>query len=380
MRILHLIGGKEEGGSMSHLLPLMDQFDKENVFLSVFDHGVLPERAEELGVKVFYLQQHSRYDLSVIRRLKEIMESQQIDILHTHGPRANVFAYLLKKTYAFTWVTTIHSDPRLDFMGCGIKGWMFTRVHLKVLKAADHYFAISQRFRDIVNQMGVEESHITTIYNGVIFYGAVKRKITRHELGISNSDFVIVTVGRLHPVKGHCYLLKALHEIIEEAGKTNIKCVIVGDGGEEASLKQLAQELHIEKHVLFVGKQKDVQPFYSLADVKILPSLSESFPLVVLEAAKAHVPVIATDVGGVNELITDRSLGWVVPPKHEKALVQAITDAMHLKECGQLSRIGDNLFRKASRQYSLHRLVDKINQTYRQLTLDKKLKQCKPTV
>lgn len=361
-------------GSKNHLVPLLNQFDKRNVYLCVFDQGEISKEAEHLGIQVFYLHQKSRYDLSVLGKLKKIIESERIDILHTHGARANVYAYLLKKVTSFSWMTTVHSDPRLDFISCGLKGWVFTKIHLLVLKKVQHFFAISERFKDILVGMGIKPSRITTIYNGVSFdeVSHVNKGFTREKLGLREDHFVMITVGRLHPIKGHQYLLKALKKVIEARPDITAKLLIVGDGILRESLHDLVNELHIKEQVIFLGYQDDVQSLYRLADVEILPSLSESFPLVVLEAAKEKLPVIATDVGGVRELISNKRLGWVIPPQNEELLFHAIIEAVDMYKNAQLKQVGINLYERASKQYSLQQLVKSVIETY--LSFEKRMR------
>jgi len=371
VRVLHLIGGKEAAGSKNHLIPLLNHLDKTRFYLCVFEEGEISAEAERLGIKVFYLKQKSRYDLSVLKKLKGIMIRERIDILHTHGARANVYAYFLSRLLRFDWMTTVHSDPRYDFIDKGMKGWLFSKINLFVLKRAQHIFAISRKFKRILIRLGITPEKITVIYNGISFDTEYRKRldVTREKLGLGEGDFIIVTVGRLHPIKGHPYLFKAVRECLKK--DPSLKLLVVGSGGSYYALRRLAKQLQIENHVLFLGHKDPVFPYYRLADVEVLPSLSESFPLVILEAARERLPVIATDVGGVRDLISSRQYGWVVPPKNAEALAKAISEAMALKKSGQLAAIGRNLYDKASRQYSLQQLTGKILDTYLQIHREK---------
>ncbi|MFC4618530.1 glycosyltransferase [Camelliibacillus cellulosilyticus] len=411
MKVLHLIGGKEIAGSKTHLISLLNQCDRSEVFLCVFDRGEIASEAEALGIKVFYLKQQTRYDFTVLKKLKNLIKGEKINILHTHGPRANVFGYLLSKRMPFIWMTTVHSDPRLDFVGRGLPGWLFTRLHLHVLKSVHHYFAISKRFKEFLIERQVVPEKITTIYNGVNFedtggmskslktpkvlkpaseFGvelgeiAIDQKtektgerdaalpmgtppITREDLGFAKNDFIAITVGRLHPIKGHHFLFEAFKNAMLIKPEARLSLIVVGDGALRQKLRDETRRLGIHDRVVFVGHQENVDPYYALADIKILSSISESFPLVVLEAAKAKLPVIATDVGGIKELITGREYGWVIPPMNGKAMCYAIIDALILHEHGRLKAIGENLFHRAANEYSLDRLVNKITETYQNM-------------
>ncbi|WP_336883705.1 glycosyltransferase [Priestia koreensis] len=365
MRVLHLISGGETGGSKNHLISLLRHIGTEDVFLGVFQEGLLSEEARQAGVPVTVFKQKSRYDFSVLSSIRRFMKENQIDIIHTHGPRANTFTFLLRKTMKFTWITTIHSDPRQDFIKGGVKGKIFTKINMAVIKSIDHFFAVSERFKDMIVGFGVNSSKITTIYNGIEFDLPLENKLTRQEVGLAETDFVVTMVARLHPIKGHKETFEAICQLKDEI--PNVKLLSVGNGPMEDELKSLVKEKSLEHHVLFAGFQKDVHSFLSLSDVKLLASYSESFPLVILESARAHVPVISTDVGGVKDMISDSSLGWIIPTKDAGAIAGAIREAFHEKATGELSQKGMNLYKKASANYSVKQLADATIKTYQGL-------------
>ncbi|TCP26013.1 hypothetical protein EV207_12047 [Scopulibacillus darangshiensis] len=365
MKILHLIGGKEIAGSKNHLISLLDRCSRSEIFLGVFEKGEIYDEAVKLGINVREFNQKTRYDLSVINKIKRLIKSEAIDIVHTHGPRANLYGYVVNKIIPFIWATTVHSDPRYDFIGRGVMGWGFTKVNIHVLKRVDHYFAISNRFRETLVQLGAEKHKITTVYNGITFDEQLPPALAREDLGLDQDDFVMTTVGRLHPIKGHKYLISAMGRLTMDGCKA--KLLIIGDGPLKKELENEVKSWGLESHIIFLGHQQDVDSFYGLSDIKVLPSLSESFPLVILEAARARLPVIATDVGGVSDMMSKPDYGWVVPPRDEDALMDAIKEAMARKADGTLKNYGQKLYRIASKNYSLNQLVEDIRHTYEYL-------------
>jgi glycosyltransferase involved in cell wall biosynthesis len=367
MKVLHLNAGAETGGGMVHILSLLRKLNPDEMVLGVFEKGQMYYEAQKLGITVIYFGQESRYDFSILKKIAQYIQDEKIQIVHSHGPRANLFVYLLKKKYklACKWVTTIHSDPRDDFLGKGYKGKLFTRIHLFSLKSMDHFFAISNRFKEMVVSFGIDPYKITTIYNGIDFHTPLPEPVLREHLGLTATDFVIIMVARLNPVKGHPIAFQALKKVLEKF--PNVKLMLLGDGDLFEELQQLAKELAIEKNVLFLGHRENVHSYLAISDLEILTSLSESFPLVILEAARAHVPVISTDVGGVKDLISDASLGWVIPVKDEKSLKKSVEEAIMAKETGELKLIAENLYKKASTKYSLNQLCENMYETYTKL-------------
>lgn len=368
MKVLHLIGGKEIAGSKNHLISLLKDFNKQEVILAVLEKGQIYEEAVALGIDVRCLAQKSRYDFSVLSAMKNLIKSEGISIVHTHGPRANIFGYILSRMVKLIWTTTVHSDPRYDFLGNGFKGRIFTKLNLFVLKRVNHCFAISSRFSKMLRELDVK-CPITTIYNGISFEETQKTFYCHEDFKLTKNDFVMIMVGRLHPIKGHVVVFEAIKNLKEVI--PNLKLLIVGDGPLEDELKSKVAKDDLDSVVCFLGLQPEekIDSLLKLSNVLLLSSYSESFPLVVLEAARAKKAVIATDVGGVKDLITDASLGWVIPPKNVEKLEAAIVDAFQRRE--ELPLLGENLYKKAASNYSINQLVKAVATTYRELLGEK---------
>jgi L-malate glycosyltransferase len=370
MKVLHLISGGETGGSKNHLLSLLQQFNKEDILLGVFQEGKLSQEARELGLPLFVFGQSSRYDFSVLKKIASLIKKERISIVHTHGPRANLFTFFLKKRINFKWITTVHSDPSKDFIKGGVKGKVFTWLNMRILKEIDYFFAVSNRFKEMLVGFGLDTDKIYVIYNGISFEGTYEQKVFREDIGLTEEDFAIIMVARLHPIKGHELVFESIKNLKDE-GITNIKLLLVGDGPMKAELNEKVEEFALSEQVSFLGFQKDVHSYLALSDVKLLASYSESFPLVILESARAETPVISTDVGGVKDLINDPSLGWVVPIGDVQALTRAMKEAIEDKKNDSLKRKGVNLLEKASNNYSLQNLYNDTINTYEKIKDEK---------
>ncbi|KHF39601.1 glycosyltransferase family 4 protein [Halalkalibacter okhensis] len=365
MKVLHLISGGETGGSKNHLISLLEQFPKGEIVLGVMQKGQLYEEAVAAGLDVQLFRQNSRYDLSILATISTFIKNENISIMHTHGPRANLLGFFIKKRVRCLWVTTVHSDPRDDFINGGIKGKLFTKLNLTILKKLDFYFAVSNRFKDMLVEFGIDGNKIKAIYNGISFDEPVSNKLDRASIGVEDSDFVIAMVARLHPIKGHTEVLRVVKKLVDQ--KVPVKLLLIGDGPYKDEVVKKIQEHDLSDSVKLLGFQKDVHAFFQVSNVKLLASYSESFPLVILEAARAKTPVISTDVGGVKDLISDSSLGWVVPVKDEEALFQAILDAYNKFKQGELDRVGTKLYEKASTTYSIDQLYHEVQNQYAEL-------------
>jgi L-malate glycosyltransferase len=370
MKVLHLNAGNETGGGMVHILSLLNELKSDNIFLGLFEEGIFQQEAEKKGIQTFIFTQKSRYDLSVLSRVVEFIKNNDIDMIHTHGARANLYGYFLKKFTKVIWVTTVHSDPRNDFLGRGIKGNLFTKLNIAILKKIDHLFAISERFKEMLVGFHIDHDKITTIYNGIDFsqkknYDLVK---VRNELRISLEDFVLVMVARFDPVKCHTVAFAALREVVDS--HPNVKLLLVGDGPIKEDLESAVREYYLENQVLFLGYQKDVDKYYQMADISLLTSKTESFPLVLLESARECTPAITTDVGGVKKMIPDHTFGFIVDVDSVEGIVSAIEKSIEYKKTNELSQMGLRFYEHNSQYFSIQSFANSIYDVYQ--SLDKK--------
>jgi L-malate glycosyltransferase len=362
MNILHVFNGEDTGGAKVHLFSLLQQLKDKNITLGLIGNADVLDEAKKLGVDVVHFKQQSRYNLSVLSQIANFVKTNNVDIVHTHGARANLYGYFLKKRSSFTWFTTVHSDPSDDFLGRGIKGKVFTKLHMFVLKKVDHLFAISERFKEMLLNYGINQNKITVIYNGIDFHKTGKRQLSREDLGLQNSEFVVTMVARLDPVKAHTNVLKALALTVKK--QENIKLLLVGEGSLRQQLTEEVKSLKLTNHVHFLGHRSDVDDILYVSDVKLLASYSESFPLVILEAARAHTAVISTDVGGVTDLISEPSLGWVIPNNNPDIIATALLEAYEAKSHGKLKPLEESLLQKASQNYDIQQFSSSVYETY----------------
>ncbi|KIL49894.1 glycosyltransferase [Jeotgalibacillus soli] len=365
MKILHVISGGETGGSKNHVLSLFESSSSHDMMLAVFQKGKLYEEALAKGINVTLFSQKNRYDLSLLSNIRSFIAKNNIDIVHSHGARANLFIRLIKLTSSFKWVVTVHSDPDLDFMHNKKMSTIFAKLNKWSLAKTDKIFAVSERFKSMVKKYGIPDNKIVTIYNGISFdQGKVTTSPSRKDFSLGEDDFVAAIVARLHPVKGHLTLFKAIADVKKQI---KVTVLIVGEGDLKDSLEQEARQLGIQDQIRFLGFRTDIGEIFSISDVSLLTSKSESFPLVLLESAREGTPIITTDVGGVRQLIPDSSYGWVIPVEDAAALSNALIQANQEKVTGELSVKGKHLKKYAESHFSLQHLQESIAKEYNKI-------------
>jgi glycosyltransferase involved in cell wall biosynthesis len=194
----------------------------------------------------------------------------------------------------------------------------------------DKMIAVSEQTRYFcLEAEGMSPNKVLTIPNGVDLSAFDKQQWTlqelerlRNSLGISPGITILTTVGRLHPQKGHTYLIQAIAEI--KKVRDDFVCLFAGNGELRAQISQQIYQQGVEKHVRLLGVREDVPQLLAISDMFVLPSLHEGMPMALLEAMAAQLPVIATAVDGTNELVVDGETGLLVPPADPTALSQAI--------------------------------------------------------
>jgi glycosyltransferase involved in cell wall biosynthesis len=188
----------------------------------------------------------------------------------------------------------------------------------------DEVIAVSHDLKSLLVNFGIPPERITVVHNGIeplIPLDSSKARALRSELGIAGNEKVVGTVGRLVPIKDHKTLLEGARIILEREPLTRF--VIVGDGPDMDSLKNLACDLGIRSRVCFPGFRDDAADLLGLFDIFCLTSLHEGIPMALLEAMSLGLPIVATQVGGVKEVIHDNECGLLVPSRDARSFADA---------------------------------------------------------
>lgn len=229
-----------------------------------------------------------------------IIKREKIDILHCQGFLSSFLGFCLAKLTGIPYVTTVQ---RLETKSNPLKNFIYRNASVCIAASR----AISDNFKAV----GVKNVEI--IPNGIDLarFKDLNRDDARKSLGLNN-EFVIMTVARLEKVKGINYLIRAM--AAEDLRKINYKLLIIGEGSEGKVLRELVKGLNLGERVAFLGEvSNDKIPGYlAAADCFVLPSLKEGFGIVVLEAQAAGLPVVASRVGGILDLIEDGKTGLLV--------------------------------------------------------------------
>lgn len=371
MKVLHLISGGDTGGAKTHIINLLCGLkDKVDVKLVCFIDGLFAEDLKKHGIDVEVIEQRSRFDFSVVNKLKDLIESENYEIVHSHGARANLISYFLKKKVKAKFITTVHSDYLLDFKDSFYKNIVFTNLNKFALKRFDNYIAVSDSFKDMLVSRGFDKDKIFTIYNGIFLEDrAIKDKESYlKEKNIAYKDkFIVGILARLDKVKDHETFLRAAREVLDK--DKSVIFLIAGDGQDKEHLLSLRKELALEDNVYFLGNETHPYDFLNAIDINVLCSLSESFPYVIMEGGSLKKATVASKVGGIPKIILDGETGKLFEKQDYKALAAHILDLKNNDD--DRKKFGKNLYSRIIDNFTHIKMAEKHVDIYKKIVSKK---------
>lgn len=365
-RILHLTTGSKIAGAEKLLIGIAREYDKsrfELLFCTLKKRGNLHDEIEKLGQKCYSLEYSNVFCLPMaILRLAQIIKRNKIDILHTHLFHASAIGqFVARFNNRVIPVMTRHYSNVLHLYGTALQRFLDRRSS----SWARHIIAISAGVRKtLVDLERVKPEKITVIHNGVEMPDCTSDKVSasriRNEFFIREDEKVVGAVGSLHPRKGHCYLIEAISK-----SNSNIKLMIVGEGALKTELKRLSEELGIKDRVIFTGYRRDTNDLISSMDIVVHPSIEEGFGIAILEAMALGKIVVATDVGGIPEIINNGETGILVPCANADILAKTLS--FLIKKPDLSKAISEKGKKSVERHFSIVKMVRGYENLYRNL-------------
>jgi Glycosyltransferase len=380
-RVLRIITRLNVGGPSTHVL-IADAGLRERGWETLLVHGAL--EPDEVGISLDGVDLPLRYlptlvrpispiaDLRATASLVRIIRDYRPHIIHTHLSKAG----LLGRSAAIfssraARIHTFHGTVFRGYFGASKSG-MVQRAERILGARTDRVLALSERQRDELLAYRIAPAALIEIVPLGLeldrFRGG-DRRAARAALGIAPRTVAVMALCRLVPVKRIDRMLRAMAVALATAPA--LRLYVVGDGAERAALERQAADLGIADRVTFAGWSTDAPAWYAAADIVALSSDSEGTPLSLIEAATAGRAAVATDVGGVADVVVDGVTGIVVPCEDEAALAEAL--ARLGNDASLRARLGAAAPERAVR-YAAERLVDDLDSLYRHLLAERGVK------
>ncbi|MFZ3137483.1 MAG: glycosyltransferase family 4 protein [Thermodesulfovibrionales bacterium] len=268
-------------------------------------------------------------------------------------------------------ILTDHCSTSMDHNDSKFRSFFLPLICLRrnlLNKLVDHYIAVSGFVADrLILEDRINRDKISTIYNGIdlerFFPTNEKSKFKKELFKIEDSRIVISYIGQLIPEKGISVFLDAARLLIEK--RSSILFVIAGEGPLMQLIRNKIQESGNASHFLFLGQRNDIDAILKASDILVCPSIwEEAFGLIIAEAMASGVPVVATRVGGIPEVVSDGETGILVEPNNSFALAQAIETLLEDNE--MRNRFGIAGCKKASDYFSIDNIVLKTMRVYQE--------------
>jgi glycosyltransferase involved in cell wall biosynthesis len=294
--------------------------------VGVFDNGHVKASSvasymREQQLDVVEIQCKGRIDWTAVREIRDCIRRHDIGLVHSHGYKADIYAYFATRKMQCPVVATSHLWTRRT---SALR--LYAHLDQLVLRRFNYVIAVSEAIKKETVAGGVAEDRVCVIDNGIdvtsfcTLVPSLRGEFAREGMQI------VGAVGRLVEQKGFEFLLKSVPGVLERFPNTLF--VVAGEGSERAKLEALAAKLKVDAQVRFIGARSDMPNVYASFDMFVLPSIDEGMPIALMEAMAAARPIVATRVAAVPKLITDGDTGILVAPRDPRALTQAICQVL----------------------------------------------------
>ena len=362
--VLHFMPTTGIGGPDRQVLGHVAAIDRSRFNIIVYalsdDHSACPvvERARALGVEGFWRPNRGPLDWGALREVRALIKSFRADLLCAHGDKPHLLGLIAARRAGVPILALVRG-----WTGATTRVKMYDWLDRRLLHRMDAVMAVSEAGRQGLVRLGLAPERLAVVHNAVDVRGLQQEvgPSARTELGLSAEEPLVISVGRLSPEKAHADLIEAMR-LMRDRG-TRAHLALVGDGPERERLAQAAAAAGIADRVHLMGQRPKVAPLLRGADVFALPSLTEGLPNAVLEAMAVGLPVVATTVGGVPELVLDGATGLLVPAADPPALAEALARALAMTPDDR-RRMGDAGRERVERHFSFEGQARRLEALY----------------
>ena len=369
IKILYVIPTLNYGGTERQLLELCRNLDKNNfdialILLKNEDKMFRSVYSDTSRVRIKKIKNTGKYNFFKLFELISIFKQENPDIIHSFLPAANFWGGLAARLSQNANIVIASSRGlHRRFMN---KFSILNFLSFRFL--SDLVLVNSETVKNnCINVLKINSDKISRIYNFVTL-ACENRRYAKDdilaEFGIKTGDWrIISTVGRLDYLKGIDFFVEMASGLRKRP--VNAKFLIAGAGPRLKHLKTKAQNLSINEDIRFLGELEDIEKFFFITDIFVLPTLSEGCSNVILEAMTMGLPIVATSIEANKELIENHTSGLLVEPKNPGALAEAVLELINNPD--EAKTLGENARRKVKSQFSTRKIVKQYEQLYRQV-------------
>ena len=371
--ILYVVTVTGIGGAERMLLALLRHLDHKRFRASVaalHPGGPLELEVKRLGVSFHELSLRS--PLAIYQKLRRLIQQERIDIIQTYGLTADVVIRpLARRSGAKRMVSSLRGLERS-------RKWYHNMLAKLTRRYVDLWISNSGAGKTAaVQREHLDPQRVIVIPNGIdenlLAPLAVDTEAHAARFNISKEDTVILTVANIRPMKGHSDILAAIKLLERDAAASgNLKFVFVGEDRSGGEIYRLASRLGIQERVAFTGFHEDVRPFLRRANIFLFPSHEEGMGNALMEAMACGLPVIATRVGDLPELVREGVDGLLIEPRNPAAIAKALSHLLQNEEVR--IALGNNAKNRMARDFKMEKMVRQHEQAYQNLMESSRVK------
>ncbi len=361
IKIVYIINSLALGGAEKLLLELIKKTDKDKFDISlctINGAGPLLSEFEKLGITLKIFQKKTKFDLNVIGQSKGFLKEIKPDIVHTHLFAGDTWGRIAAILAHVPVIISTEHNINLD------ENWLKRIIKLILSWFTDKIIAVSQGVKDYTIKFEkINPQKLEVIYNGIDLNKFNFRGLRQIELNKINA----IVVARLAEQKGHRYLLEAMPDIIKKYPGFVLN--ILGRGNLKDDLEKQAQDLGIANQVVFKGTSLEPEKILNQMDLFILPSVWEGLGIAIIEAQAIGLPVLASNIGGIKELIEHKKTGLLFEPKDPQAIFEAVDLLLSNPEMAK--QLVENAHSQVKEKFSLDNMVTQYEKIYLKLMAKK---------
>lgn len=358
LRVAHIITGLDVGGTERFLLSALPRLREHGIVNTVYciiGRGVIGQALEKKGIDVVYLNYNKFSDvLRAAIIFWSSLRKNKTDVVVTYLIHADLFGRVIGRLAGVTKIVSFKRGSLLQ--------WGFLNYGERITKRfVTHYICVSDELKNfLITKNNVAAEKISIVRNGIEIrnYDLPQevRIRARQEFGVDAKTTLFGIIANLRKGKGHTDLVDAFSELIKKNGKTNIRLLIVGDGGEMETIKKKVNDAHLEKEIIFTGCRNDIPDLLAAIDIFILPTEFEGMSVALLEAMAAKKAIITTSIKANTEILSVKSALFVKPRDISTLIggMEAILLDEKLKE-----QLSVNARKLCQENYSLENSIDR---------------------
>lgn len=377
-KILYCITKSNWGGAQRYVYDLATSLPKDSFDIAVLhgEEGALSEKLKQAGIRTISLKELSRNinifkDFSTFFKLIKIFKTEKPDIIHLNSSKMGLLGALAGRFVRIKKIIfTSHGWAFNEDRSVWQKKILFMFQWLTI-KLAHQTIAVSEQTKHQISENNSLDKKITVIRNGLAEISFLNKTAAREKISEKMpADFNpgnrlwLGTISELHKNKGLKYIIEAMHLLdVTYDNRNNLPIlVIIGEGEKRAKLEQRINRYGLEDTVFLVGRIEDAQKYLKAFDIFTLTSITEALPYVILEAGLAGLPIIASGVGGIPEIIDDMKSGILIRPKEPEEIQKAIDFLRSNQE--KMPILGHNIREKIMAEFSQERMVKETSALY----------------